>query len=63
MNNLYTVLEFCRMHQISKAMFYKLRKVGNAPNIIKIGRLTRISDESIGQWRKIMESKCSRIER
>jgi hypothetical protein len=50
----YTVTEFCRAFEISKAMFYKLRKEGIGPEIIKIGRSTRITLEAIDLWKKKM---------
>jgi len=56
LKNSLTVPEFCHNENISRAMFYKLRKQGMAPRIMKIGRLTRISIESATEWRKRMEN-------
>ena len=53
--NSITIPEFCNRESISRAMFYKLHKQGLAPKIMKIGRLTRISIESVAEWRKRME--------
>ncbi len=53
--NSVSVPQFCEGEGISRAMFYKLRKNGLAPKIMKIGRLTRITNESANEWRKKME--------
>lgn len=55
LKNSITIPEFCNQESISRAMFYKLNKQGLAPNVMKIGRLTRISVESANSWRKRME--------
>jgi predicted DNA-binding transcriptional regulator AlpA len=53
--NSLSVPEFCHAEGFSKAMFYKLLKQGLAPQIMKIGRLTRISVEAAMEWRHRME--------
>jgi predicted DNA-binding transcriptional regulator AlpA len=53
--NTQTIAEFCKNEKISKSLFYKLRKQGLAPRIMKIGRLTRISSDSINDWRASMQ--------
>jgi predicted DNA-binding transcriptional regulator AlpA len=61
LKNSLTIPEFCNGESISKAMFYKLRKQGLAPDIMKIGRLTRISAESVNEWRKRMEKLAKEV--
>jgi len=55
MYNTITVDEFCKNEKISRAMFYKLKKQGLAPKILKIGRLTRITESAVIDWHKKME--------
>lgn len=50
-----TVNEFCNMHSISRSMFYKLLKDGNAPRIMKVGRKTLISNDAAKEWQCAME--------
>jgi hypothetical protein len=48
--------EFCLRYRISRAMFYKLQKLGQGPRILKIGALTRITDEAEADWRREREA-------
>jgi predicted DNA-binding transcriptional regulator AlpA len=50
------VLEFCVRHGISRAMFYKLEKLGQGPRIMKVGSLTRITKEAAADWRREREA-------
>jgi hypothetical protein len=50
----YSVDEFCSSHSISKAMFYKLRAVGKAPQTMAVGSRTLISYEAAADWRRDM---------
>ena len=54
-NQAYSVAEFCRQHSISRALFYKLRKEDKAPQTMRVGRRTLVSQESASLWRKAME--------
>jgi len=52
----YSITEFCLAHGISRATFYNLRKVGQAPKEMEdLGRRL-ISDEAAAQWRQQMEA-------
>jgi predicted DNA-binding transcriptional regulator AlpA len=53
--DVYSVLEFCHAHNISRGTLYNLRKAGKGPKMIKLGRRVLISKESAHEWRKIME--------
>ncbi len=52
----YTVHNFCKAHQISKAHFYRMLRVGKGPKIIRLGARTLISAEAAAAWRKRMET-------
>ena len=46
---------------MSRAMFYKLVKQGEAPRFFKVGRLTRISKEAAQQWLTQREERVSPV--
>lgn len=50
-----SVESFCKSNGISRSLFYKLRRQGRAPRIMKIGRRTLISEEAASEWRRAME--------
>jgi hypothetical protein len=51
----YTIAEFLRLHgNLSKATFFNLRKRGDGPVVMKVGRRTLISAESAAEWRQRM---------
>jgi hypothetical protein len=52
----YTVPEFINAHKISRAVFYKLLKLGLGPKLMKVGARTLITAESAQEWRFRMES-------
>ena len=56
----YTVEEFCRMHKMCVSMFYKLRREGNGPKIMKINSKTLVSDKSNQEWVQRMEENSER---
>lgn len=45
----------CRERSIFVATFYNLRKRGDGPAIMKVGRRTLISAEAAAEWRRRME--------
>lgn len=53
----FSIEEFCVAHDISRATFYNLRKRDLAPRVMKVGKRTLISAESITEWRIKMEGK------
>src|SRR3984893_1146373 len=56
----YTIAEFCRLHgQLSRATFFNLRKRGDGPVVMKVGRRTMIAAESAADWRRGMEALAS----
>jgi hypothetical protein len=48
----YTIAEFCFSHGISRATFYNLKAVGQAPDIIRARGRILISVEAAKRWRK-----------
>lgn len=50
----YDVPLFCRLHNISKGMFYIMHKNETGPEIMKIGSSTLISAEAATKWRARM---------
>jgi Helix-turn-helix domain len=57
----YSIGEFCARHRISRAMFYKLRRQGEGPMIMRVGTHIRISKENAARWRKQMEMRASDV--
>jgi len=54
-NKAFSIAEFCNLHSISRALFYKLKKENKAPAIMRVGRRSLISVESASEWRKNMQ--------
>ena len=54
-----TVAEWCAMHRLSRAFFYKLAAQGEAPKIFKVGRATRISEAANNEWLAAREAATS----
>ncbi len=52
-----SVSRWCQDNDLSRSMFYQLRKKGLAPAVMKIGRRTLISAEADAAWRKRMEEE------
>ncbi len=59
MNLMFSVLDFCHAHGISRGMFYKLLGEGRGPKAVKIGRRTLISSEAAEEWRRRMEREAA----
>ena len=47
----YTIATFCAAHHLSEAMFFKMREMGIAPDVMQVGRRVLISFESAAKWR------------
>lgn len=46
-----SVKDFCALHTISRASFYRMVRAGEGPRIIKVGSRTLISTEAASDWR------------
>ena len=50
---------FCHAHGISRAMFYKLRDAGEAPDVFRVGRRVLVSAEAAERWRHRLEQAAA----
>jgi hypothetical protein len=50
-----SIPEFCRRHQISVGMYFKIAREGFGPRIMKVGRRTLVSREAAEEWRRERE--------
>ena len=50
----YDIPGFCFSHKISTDHFYRLQRIGEGPDTMKVGARTLISYESAARWR----AKC-----
>lgn len=57
--DLYGVDPFCKRHNISRALLYKLWAEGKGPRRIKIGSRTFISAEAAADWRRSLEADAA----
>jgi hypothetical protein len=55
----YSIAEFCRAYRLSRAFFYVLKKRGEAPTVMKVGKRALVSDEAARHWRERMESAAA----
>ena len=51
----FTLNGFCEAHGISRAMFYKLLKAGQAPRLAKVGSKILITNEAAAEWLRARE--------
>jgi hypothetical protein len=51
----FSIKEFCEVHRISQEMFFKMKRAGWAPRIMKVGSRTLISTEAAAAWRRERE--------
>ena len=51
-SQLSTVDEFCRRNRMSRATFYYLLRRGLGPEVLKVGSMTRVSEEAERAWRR-----------
>jgi hypothetical protein len=56
----FSIRSFCKRHEISESFFYKLRALGLAPAIMKVGARTLISREAAAAWRRRYEAAAAR---
>jgi len=54
-NSIYTVIDFCNQHRISRSLFYKLLRNGKGPRIMKVGKRTLITSDAAEAWRRTKE--------
>jgi predicted DNA-binding transcriptional regulator AlpA len=56
----YNIVEFCQRHRLSRAAFYNLEKIGQAPRIMRVGSRVMISKEAAADWRRERETARSK---
>jgi hypothetical protein len=54
-----TIKEFCALHRLSEAMYFKLKGQGLGPAEMAIGRRVAISDEAARDWRRARETAAT----
>jgi hypothetical protein len=52
----YSIDEFARAHDLSVAMYFKLRNLGLGPDEMRVGRRRLISFEAAERWRRQREN-------
>jgi predicted DNA-binding transcriptional regulator AlpA len=53
-----TIDQWCEKHSLSRSTFYKLRKIGKAPRVIKVMECIRITDDSDREWCAAREAEA-----
>ncbi|MDI2076510.1 hypothetical protein ABIF68_010402 [Bradyrhizobium japonicum] len=51
-----SIQQFCFAHNISEDFYYKLKRKGEEPREMKVGRRTLISHEAATEWRRRREA-------
>ena len=51
----FSIAEFCEAHDLCRATFYNLEKIGKAPRIMQVGKRRLISQEAAAEWRRDRE--------
>jgi hypothetical protein len=46
----FSIDDWCKLHGLSRAFFYKLASQGRAPDTFKVGRCTRITEQANAAW-------------
>jgi hypothetical protein len=54
-----TIDQWCKQHNLSRSTFYKLRKVGKAPRIIKVLEAVRITEDADREWCAAREAEAA----
>jgi hypothetical protein len=55
----FTVAEFCRAHRMSETHYYELKKNGQGPDEMEVGRRRIVSIEAAARWRKARETAAA----
>ena len=46
----FSIDDWCKLHGLSRAFFYKLASQGKAPETFMVGRCTRITEQANTAW-------------
>lgn len=55
----FSVAQFCEAHGISRGLFYRLLKLGDGPDVMKVGDRLLISTEAAEAWRRKMTQRTA----
>jgi hypothetical protein len=55
----FSILEFCRMHSISRSTFYNLKKLGQGPRETRVRRRIIITAASAAAWLRKQEKESA----
>jgi predicted DNA-binding transcriptional regulator AlpA len=55
--------EFCKQFRLSRRKFYRMKKVGRAPETIRVGRTVMIEDDAIQEWLRVCRGVTPQEER
>ena len=53
-----TIDQWCEKHNLSRSTFYKLKKLGKAPRIIKVLEAVRITEDADREWCAAREAEA-----
>jgi predicted DNA-binding transcriptional regulator AlpA len=56
----FSIQQFCRMHGISRGLFYALIDRGQAPTLMRVGKRILITTAAAENWRKRMSDLSGR---
>ncbi len=56
----YSIREFCEIYGLSRSGFYKLRGLGDGPQIFKVGTHVLISRQAAEAWVRQMEESAAK---
>lgn len=56
----FSIAQFCQAYGISRASFYNLKKSGNAPAILNVGRRKLITTSASEAWAVAMTTASSK---
>jgi predicted DNA-binding transcriptional regulator AlpA len=54
-----TIDQWCEKHNLSRSTFYKLKKVGKAPRILKVLEAVRITEDADREWCAAREAEMA----
>jgi predicted DNA-binding transcriptional regulator AlpA len=56
-----TIDQWCDVHGFSRGMFYRLKQIGQAPRIFRVGRAVRITEAADAEWLAEREVETANI--
>jgi predicted DNA-binding transcriptional regulator AlpA len=55
----FSIADFCALHHISRAHWYKINAAGQGPKTFKIGCSVRISETANNEWQARLEAEAA----